>query len=137
MTVASCTLLPAPIYGQVPQMAGGARGIPDLLAVDRTGRLVILELKASQDIHLPLQGLDYWMHVKWHLERGEFAERAVDRAFKRGRFDVQIEGVAQQKCRTQYCTVRIGNPAAGNVGGGAVDGLIQAAPAVADGGRGQ
>lgn len=69
------TLLPSPIYGQVPQMAGGARGILDLLAVDRAGRLAILELKASQDIHLPLQGLDYWMHVKWHLERGEFGER--------------------------------------------------------------
>ncbi len=69
------TLLPFPIYGQVAQMAGGARGILDLVAVDRTGRLAILELKASQDIHLPLQALDYWMHVKWHLERGEFAER--------------------------------------------------------------
>ena len=69
------TLLPGPIYSQVPQMAGGAHGIPDLVAVDATGRLAILELKASQDIHLPLQGLDYWMHVKWHLERGEFAER--------------------------------------------------------------
>ena len=65
----------ARIYGQVPEMAGGARGILDLLAVDRAGRLAILELKASQDIHLPLQGLDYWMRVKWHLDRGEFAER--------------------------------------------------------------
>jgi hypothetical protein len=78
------TLLPSPdfdtfndarMYGQVPQMAGGARGILDLLAVDRAGRLAIIELKASQDIHLPLQGLDYWMRVKWHLDRGEFAER--------------------------------------------------------------
>ena len=23
---------------------------------------------------MPLQGLDYWMQVKWHLDRGEFAE---------------------------------------------------------------
>ena len=69
------TLLPSPLYGQVPEMAGGARGILDLLAVDRTGRLAILELKASQEIHLPLQGLDYWMRVKWHLDRAEFGER--------------------------------------------------------------
>ena len=69
------TLLPSPVYSQVPELAGGSRGIPDLVAVDRAGRLAILELKASEDIHLPLQGLDYWMRVKWHLDRGEFAER--------------------------------------------------------------
>jgi hypothetical protein len=37
--------------------------------------LAVVEIKASQDIHLPLQALDYWMRVKWHLERGEFAGR--------------------------------------------------------------
>jgi hypothetical protein len=68
-------LVPEPIYGQVPAVAGGERGILDLLAVDRAGRLAVLELKASEDIHLPLQALDYWMRVVWHLERGEFAER--------------------------------------------------------------
>lgn len=66
------TLLPDPIYGQVPAMAGGERDVLDLLAVDRGGRLAVLELKASADIHLPLQALDYWMRVRWHLERGEF-----------------------------------------------------------------
>jgi hypothetical protein len=50
----------------------GERGIVDLLGVDRDGRLAILELKASEDIHLPLQALDYWIRVKWHLERDEF-----------------------------------------------------------------
>jgi hypothetical protein len=68
------SLLAAPVYGQVPEMAGGTRGILDLLAVDRGGRLVVVELKASQDLHLPLQGLDYWMRVKWHLDRGEFTQ---------------------------------------------------------------
>jgi hypothetical protein len=29
-------------------------------------------LKADEDIHLPLQGLDYWARVKWHQSRGEF-----------------------------------------------------------------
>jgi hypothetical protein len=47
----------------------------DLLAVDRDGRLAVLELKVDQEIHLPLQALDYWMRVKWHLDRGEFAAR--------------------------------------------------------------
>jgi hypothetical protein len=45
----------------------------DLLAVDDTARLAILELKAAQDIHLPLQALDYWMRVKWHLEQDDFS----------------------------------------------------------------
>jgi hypothetical protein len=67
-------LLPSPVYGQVPEFAGGDRSILDLLAVDRTGRLAVIEVKAAQDLHLPLQALDYWMRVKWHLERGEFAK---------------------------------------------------------------
>lgn len=65
-------LLPAPVYGQVPAFAAGDRGIIDLLAVDRAGRLAVIELKASADLHLPLQALDYWMRVNWHLDRGEF-----------------------------------------------------------------
>lgn len=68
-------LLPAPIYGQVPAFAAADRGILDLLAVDRDGCLAVLELKASEDIHLPLQALDYWMRVKWHLDRHEFSAR--------------------------------------------------------------
>ena len=67
------TLVPAPIYGQVPAFAAGDRGILDLLAVDRTGRLAVIELKASPDLHLPLQALDYWMRVRCHLERDEFS----------------------------------------------------------------
>ncbi len=66
------SLVRAPIYGQVPAFAGGERGIMDLLAVDHTGRLAVVELKASADLHLPLQALDYWIRVKWHLDRGEF-----------------------------------------------------------------
>ncbi len=67
------TLALRPIYGQVPAFAAAERGVIDLLAVDRGGRLAILELKTSEDIHLPLQGLDYWMRVKWHLDREEFS----------------------------------------------------------------
>jgi hypothetical protein len=66
-------LLAAPIYDQVPAFAAADRGVLDLLAVDRSGRLAVIELKATEDIHLPLQALDYWMRVKWHLDRREFS----------------------------------------------------------------
>jgi hypothetical protein len=68
-------LLPAPVYDQVPAFAGGGRGVIDLLAVERSGRLAVLELKATADLHLPLQALDYWLRVKWHLERNEFSPK--------------------------------------------------------------
>ena len=64
-----------PVYGQVPAVAGGDRGVLDLLAAERGGRLAVIELKASEDIHLPLQALDYWMRVRWHAERGEFSRQ--------------------------------------------------------------
>jgi hypothetical protein len=67
------TLLPDPVYEQAPHMGGGERGIVDLLAVDRSGRLAVIEIKVHEDIHLPLQALDYWMRVKWHVDRDEFA----------------------------------------------------------------
>lgn len=62
-----------PLYGQVPAFACGDRGILDLLAADLHGRLTVIELKAAADPHLPLQALDYWMRVKWHLDRGDFS----------------------------------------------------------------
>ena len=65
-------LLREPVYGQVPAFAGRDRGVMDLLAADATGRLAVMELKASEDIHLPLQALDYWMRVAWHAERRDF-----------------------------------------------------------------
>lgn len=66
------SLLPAPVYGQVPAFAAAERGVLDLLAVDHLGRLAVIELKASEDVHLPLQALDYWMRVQWHVEHGDF-----------------------------------------------------------------
>ena len=67
------SLLAEPLYGQVPAFAAAERGVIDLLAVDRTGRLAVIELKASADIDLPCQALDYWIRVKWHLDRNEFS----------------------------------------------------------------
>jgi hypothetical protein len=63
---------PTCIYAQVPAFAAGDRGMIDLLARTRDGQLAVMELKADEDIHLPLQGLDYWSRVKWHNEREEF-----------------------------------------------------------------
>ena len=71
--ILDASLRRAPIYGQTPVFTGGDRGVLDLLAVDHTGRLAILELKASPDLHLPMQALDYWVRVKWHLDRREFS----------------------------------------------------------------
>lgn len=52
------------IYSQVPAIGGGERGMLDLLTLDRDGRLAIVEVKADEDMHLPLQGLDYWIRVR-------------------------------------------------------------------------
>ncbi len=66
-------LVTGKLYRQVILAGGSERGVADLLGVTREGRLVVLELKASVDIHLPLQGLDYWIRVHWHHRRGELA----------------------------------------------------------------
>lgn len=67
------SLLRAPIYGQVPIFGGRDRGIIDLLGVDHTGRLAVIELKASVDLQLPFQAIDYWLRVRKHLAAGDFA----------------------------------------------------------------
>jgi hypothetical protein len=46
----------------------------DVLSVTRQGRLAVIELKADEDIHLPLQGIDYWARVEWHRSRGELEQ---------------------------------------------------------------
>src|SRR6202021_3022194 len=38
----------------------------DLLGGTGDGRLAVIELKADEDLHLALQGLDYWIRVRWH-----------------------------------------------------------------------
>jgi len=57
-------IVPGYVYSQVPAFAAGDRGMLDLLTVNRAGRLLVLELKADEDLHLPLQGLDYWLRVR-------------------------------------------------------------------------
>ena len=57
---------PAHVYTQVPAFAAADRGMLDLLGVKSDGRLAVIELKADEDLHLALQGLDYWVRVRWH-----------------------------------------------------------------------
>jgi hypothetical protein len=64
-----------PVYGQAPTFRAGERGVIDLLAAGFDGRLAVIEVKATEDPHLPLQALEYWARVKWHHERGEFTSR--------------------------------------------------------------
>jgi hypothetical protein len=67
-------LCPEEVYSQVPTFSGADRAMIDVLTVTREGRLALLELKADEDIHLSLQGVDYWSRVTWHQSRGEFAK---------------------------------------------------------------
>jgi hypothetical protein len=66
------TLDPQYVYSQVFANAGGEHGILDLLTITRSGRLAIIELKAGEYIHLPLQAADYWLRIRRHLEQNDF-----------------------------------------------------------------
>lgn len=61
-----------PLYGQVPIFHAAERGVIDLLGIDHTGRLAVIELKATADLQLPFQALDYWLRVRKHLLAGDF-----------------------------------------------------------------
>lgn len=66
----------APLYTQFRTAAAGAARSAgarpvDLLALRRDGRLVVIELKVSEDAALPLQGADYWRRVEAHRRRGD------------------------------------------------------------------
>ena len=52
------------LYSQVPALSSSDRGMLDLLTIDRNGRLAVIELKADEDLHLPMQALDYWIRVR-------------------------------------------------------------------------
>ena len=70
--VIDASLRKFPIYGQVPVFSGPERGVIDLLGVDDTGRLTLIELKTTADLQLPFQALDYWLRVRKHLAAGDF-----------------------------------------------------------------
>ena len=60
------------VYPQVPSFVGEERNIIDLLTVTDSGRLVVIEIKASADPDLPFQALDYWLAVERHRKAGDF-----------------------------------------------------------------
>lgn len=72
LEIVDAELAPVPLYGQVTSIHGVDRGIADLLSVTNDGQLVVLEVKADEDIHLPLQALDYWIRVAYHTRNGNF-----------------------------------------------------------------
>jgi hypothetical protein len=65
---------PGQVYSQVPAFSAADRAMIDVLTCTHEARLAVLELKADEDIHLPVQGLDYWARVLWHHGRGEFQQ---------------------------------------------------------------
>jgi hypothetical protein len=64
-----------PVYSQLFAAASSSRTLLDLLTVTRQGRLAILELKADDDLRLPLQALDYWVRIRMLHRSGEIARQ--------------------------------------------------------------
>lgn len=64
-------LEPERLYRQIPAFVAGERNVVDLLGATREGQLLVIELKVSSEIHLPLQALDYWQRVRCLQQRGE------------------------------------------------------------------
>lgn len=65
------------VYSQIPAWRGDERSVIDLLTVTFDGQLAVIEIKASEDPQLPLQGLDYWLRVEQARIRGEFHRRGL------------------------------------------------------------
>jgi len=65
-------LIIAPLHAQFRTARGGRLGVRpvDLLALRQDGRLVVIELKVSEDRQHVLQGADYWRRVEAHRRRG-------------------------------------------------------------------
>ena len=75
------------MVSQVPALSSGERGMLDLLTLDRNGRLAVIELKADEDLHLPMQALDYWIRVRaLNADRKEMGGRAMSTFERQGYF---------------------------------------------------
>lgn len=72
LSVLDSALGDAPVYSQVPALSAGGRTLLDLLTLTRDGRLVVIEVKADDDLHFPLQALDYWGRVRQLHRAGDF-----------------------------------------------------------------
>jgi hypothetical protein len=76
----------AHVYTQVPAFAASDRGMLDVLSVGKDGRLAVIELKADEDLHLALQGLDYWVRVRWHHQQNPDATSGLGEFQRHGYF---------------------------------------------------
>ena len=74
------------VYTQVPAFAASDRGMLDLLSVYEDGRLAVIELKAEEDPQLALQGLDYWVRVRWHQRQNPDRETGLGEFQRHGYF---------------------------------------------------
>jgi hypothetical protein len=63
------------VYSQIPVYLGKTPGRVDILGIDKSGTLTVMELKVAADPGLPLQALDYWGRVIGHNQRGDFERR--------------------------------------------------------------
>jgi len=63
------------VYSQVPTYRGEQRTFIDILSATNEGRLVVMELKVSEETEFPFQALDYWLRVEWHRARKDFHRR--------------------------------------------------------------
>ncbi len=72
VTRIDASLDPRFVYTQLFANSAAERGILDILTVTTSGRLAIIELKATEHIHLPLQAADYWLRIEHHLEQDDF-----------------------------------------------------------------
>ena len=78
-------LIIAPLHAQFRTSKGGKQGVRpiDLFALRLDGRLVVIELKVTEDREHVLQGADYWQRVEAHRRRGHiwqaklFGERPI------------------------------------------------------------
>jgi hypothetical protein len=68
-------LIVAPLHAQFRTSHGGPTGARpiDLLALRYDGRLVVIELKVSEDREHVFQGVDYWRRVEAHRRRGHIS----------------------------------------------------------------
>jgi hypothetical protein len=68
-------LIIAPLHAQFRTSPGGPAGPRpiDLLALRHDGRLVVIELKVSEDREHVFQGVDYWRRVEAHRRRGHIS----------------------------------------------------------------
>lgn len=83
-----------PVYSQVPAFSAGGRTLLDLLTVTRAGRLAVIEVKADDDLHLPLQALDYWSRVRQLHRAGAFTRHGYFPGLQLSAEDPQLYLVA-------------------------------------------